>query len=337
MNTSCTNQLAPVALSYVSMTMSIILSIMTIFGNLLVCLAVLRDPKKEIRTPFTLLILNLSTADLIVGSVADSLSVAYHYLEAQRDVTHYRLIAANHIAYYISSTASLLSLAGLTFDRYIALTSPQWYKSKVSYKTAALLSLAIWMISLTLPWLYLHYGFIRYAFIFANSAILITIVILILAYIGIIKKLRKQVFNLEILRAHNTEARGKERATIWEKKLTTTYLIMLVVFLIILIPSIIMIYILNFCISCSCLSYHVLRDTHFLLILSSSAFNPILYGWRLANFRRAFWSIIRCEEGVRVDASVHTPRDMVLRIELEKATVSHSKGAANKIEIFSME
>lgn len=334
---SCSDRLPPVPLSYVSMTTSIFLSILTIFGNLLVCLAVLRDPKKEIRTPFTLLILNLSAADLIVGSIADSLSVVYHYMEAKRDVTFFQLVVANHIAYYISSTASLLSLAGLTLDRYIALTSPQWYQTKVSFKTAAFVSTAIWVISLSMPWLYLHYGFIRYALIFANTSILVTIVILVLAYIGIIKKLRKQVFNLEILRAHNTGARARQRATLWEKKLTTTYLVMLVVFLVFLIPSIIIIYILNFCITCSCVSYHVLRDVHFLLILSSSAFNPILYGWRLANFRRAFWSIVRCDEGVRVNACAHAPQEDVLRIELEKATVSRSKVTRNQIEVYDID
>lgn len=334
---NCSAQLPPVALSYVSMATSIILSMLTVPGNLLVCLAVLRDPKKEIRTPFTLLILNLSTAYLIVGSVADSLSVVYHYLESQRDVTFLKLATANHIAYYISSTASLLSLAGLTLDRYIALTRIHWYKANVTYKTAAVVSLGIWVVSLSMPWLYLHYGFIGYAFIFANTSILVTIVIILLAYLGIIKRLRKQVFSLEILRAQNTGARATQRATLWEKKLTNTYLTMLVGFLILLLPSIVMIYVLKLCLTCSCTSYHVMRDVHFLLILSSSAVNPILYGWRLANFRRAFWSIIRCEEGVRVNASVQHSQEQVLRIELEKATISLSKQDRNRVEVNDMD
>jgi hypothetical protein len=59
-------------------------------------------------------------------------------------------------------------------------------------------------------------------------------------------------------------------------------------------------------------------------------FNPVLYGWRLPNFRRAFLSLIKCREGVRVDVSpdngvvVQNHRKNI-HIELELATFTESK------------
>lgn len=338
-STICSDEWPPTFLPYVSMVTSIILSIVTVSGNLLVCLAVLRDPNKDIKSPFTLLILNLSTADLIVGAVTDSLSITFHYKESQHDPSAHHLERVTHMCYYIFCTASLLSLAALTLDRYIALTSSNWYRSHVTTKVAGVISIGIWLISITPSWLYLNYGFIRYSFIFANTSILLTVIILLLAYLGIIRKLRKQVLDLEIIRAQNTGARAKCRTTLWEKKLTTTYLAMLVVFLTCFLPSMAAIYALNFCHSCmrNCATYHILRDAHFLLILCSSLFNPVLYGWRLPNFRRAFLSLIKCKEGVRVDVSPHNGNVVLqnqtnIHIELELATFTESKQASNLLK-----
>ncbi|KAK3731198.1 hypothetical protein QZH41_006046 [Actinostola sp. cb2023] len=85
-------------------------------GNLIVVLVVLMDPFKEFRKPFTLLILNLAVTDLIVGCLAEPLSVMIHYREAKKmSIT---ISWLSQTAYFLCATASLLSLAVLTVDSH---------------------------------------------------------------------------------------------------------------------------------------------------------------------------------------------------------------------------
>ena len=63
----CSNVSAPVALSYNTLAISVLLCLVTIPGNLLVLLAVSIDPYKELKCPFNYFILNLAIADLIAG------------------------------------------------------------------------------------------------------------------------------------------------------------------------------------------------------------------------------------------------------------------------------
>ena len=78
---SCVGFPAPTALSFFTGTVSVFLAIATIPGNFLVCLAVLKDPFHELRTPFNYLLFSLAAADLIVGIVMDPISAAFHFGE----------------------------------------------------------------------------------------------------------------------------------------------------------------------------------------------------------------------------------------------------------------
>ena len=81
---NCTGISAPIELSYITSTISILLALVTFPGNLMVCLAIVLDPYKELRTPFNYLLLSLATTDLIVGAFMDPLSAVFHYIEATK-------------------------------------------------------------------------------------------------------------------------------------------------------------------------------------------------------------------------------------------------------------
>ena len=300
---NCSHVSAPAHLSFLTATVSLVLFLVTVPGNLLVCLAVYRDPLKNLRTPFNLFVFNLAAADLVVGFVVDPTSVVIHLREGLTSgaVDAVQLI---HLAYFISCTASLLSLAALTVDRYIAVARPHFYRARLGSTHVAFASVVIWFVSAVLPCvLYFHVGYLQYAFVFANSAVFLTLIILLLSYVQIYRRIRHQFATADAqLHGRKNDPHREKRNARREARVTKAFLLVLLAFLVCYVPSCVMIYFMNLCVSCSCHTIHWLRDMQFLLVSLNSGLNPFLYSWRLPNFRRAFTIILRMRPNARSSA-----------------------------------
>ena len=105
---------APVYIAFTSTAISAVICLVTVTGNTMVVLAIFIDPNKELKTPFNFFVANLAICDLFVGIVLDPLSVTYHYFEGSE-----RRFPADrsylHFPYFISCTASVLSLAAVSY------------------------------------------------------------------------------------------------------------------------------------------------------------------------------------------------------------------------------
>lgn len=291
----CLNSTVPFFLPYVTGGVSAFLCLITVPGNLLVVLAVFIDPNKDLRSPFMYFVANLAMADLLVGLVTDPLSAFYHMKNALGLLDYETLyIPSVHIPFFISCTASVLSLAALTVDRYLAISSPFRYRAKLNTMRAAMACGTVWTLSLSFPFAYLYIGFYHYAFLFANTAVALTFLVLLFAYIRIYKIFRRQVREWDRLHDSTEENRVKKCTMRWEQKITKTLLIMLVLFISCYFPACALIYIINLCNTCNCDLILWARDLQFLLILANSSMNPFIYSWRLRNCRRAFLWIVTC-------------------------------------------
>lgn len=260
----------------------------------MVCVSVVKDPYKELRTPFNFHIINLAIADLIVGLVTEPIAVWLHIREGfSLSMENVWLI---HMSYFISCTASVLSLCALTMDRYKAITSPLQHRiSGLSLRRALLTTGVIWFVSLSLPFIYFKVGYLNYALVFANTAVIITFITLIFAYVRILQTLRVQVKRWSSKDKQNG-FRTRKNAILREERITKVFLVMLVLFFCCYSPSCAMIYVMNFCKSCSCYTIHWLRDLQFLFVLLSSSLNPFVYAWRIPPFRKAFMNLLRVRE-----------------------------------------
>lgn len=261
----------------------------------MVCLAVLLNPYRNLRSHFTLLIANLALADLIAGSVTEPCGFAYVFLELQGQSPPVSLVYLTHLSYFTSVQASVFTLVGLTSDRYLAITRPLWYRATVSPANATLISCLVWVCSIGFSLIYLYVGFALYSFIFANTAVVFALIIMTFTYVRLLKAIRARVDEVMSLEAGTPEKDKQKREALWEKKLTKTYLLMLICFLACYVPSCVLIYVQHFCSFCSCETIHWLRDFQFNLVLLSSAINPFIYAWRLSNFRRAFIAMLKCK------------------------------------------
>lgn len=300
----CDTQGPPNYLSYISMIISLFLSSTTIPGNLLVLLAVYQDPHKELRKPFTVLIANLALADLTAGAITEPMAAYFTIQEVRRSVVEGFAVYITHLSYFISCTTSVLTLGVLAIDRYLAISHPLWYKSHITLSSTMKVSIAVWIVSVALSLTYIKTGFINFAFVFANTAVLCTACVLVFSYYRIFKSLRGRTNQVRVLHEGNNESSERQKSLLLENKLTKLYLMMLGIFLLCFVPSCSFIYVLYFCSLCDCTVIHWLRDMSFLLVLSSSSLNPILYSLRMKTFRKAYKSMVNCAKKNRARIGV---------------------------------
>ena len=288
----CEHQpIAPIAVSFTTATVSAVLCLVTVVGNMLVVLAIFIDPYKDLKTPFNYFVANLAMCDLFVGIVIDPMSVLYLYYEGALQKFPAQLIFL-HVPYLASCTASVLSLAALTVDRYWAITSPLSYRLKLNPKCAGFIALLIWTLSISSSFAYISTGYLKYTFVFAHTAILATFLIMLFTYSKIVRALKQQIQQWEIEDSGSADSQAKKEAIKREQKVSQACLIMLTLFLASYLPSCAFIYITNLCSSCSCNFIHAARDIHYVFILANSAVNPFVYVWRFENIRKAIFKLL---------------------------------------------
>ena len=311
---------APTELSFVTSSLSMIFTFTSTPGNLLIILAVVLNPNKNLRTPFNWLLVNLATADLIVGTITNPISVYVHMKEGLKEKISIDDVRAIHMSYFISCTASVLSLSSLAVERYLAVRKPNTYRTNVTNKRIALTVAAVWLISLALPNIYFKVGYTTYAFIFANTAIAVAIAITCVTYSLLLRKFRERSHDISNSTANAREARytispsadpsrNKNLSTNatntntpnsvlasareMEVKVTKIFIVILIAMLCCYGPSTVLIYVMNFCKSCSCTSLHWFRDLQFIFVLMNSSVNFLCYGLRSPRFRSAFTKILK--------------------------------------------
>ena len=295
--TICDNVKPPVALSSFTAASSALLSVITIGGNFLICLAVYKDPYKLLRTPFMHFLVSLSISDLVAGCITMPVSMVIHIREAREAVLETR-VEIVRLSYLISATASLLNLIALCFDRYIAVTKPMKYRHWMTFPRCFVVSIIIWILSISISLCLYLTNYVTFLMIYTNTAILLILLAVLFTYFRISRALKIQSFRMK---SHQNSSSNKydpvgvqKRNTqkIVERKVTRMYVTIISLFLATNVPVIIIVFILWFCSDCNCILRHVLRDVQFTFSLSNSAINPFVCTIRLKPFHESIKSIL---------------------------------------------
>ncbi|XP_032237372.2 melanocortin receptor 5 [Nematostella vectensis] len=291
----CVNVTEPaLAVSVTSAAVNVVLCVPTIVGNTLVLLALALDPYKNLRSPFSLLVANLAAADLLIGVFVEPTSLEFFIREAKGNPEITTMDTARRIVFFIASTASLLSVSALSVERYLAITYPLKYRYKLNPLRTSFVSLVIWVFAISFSLIYLKVGYLRYHFVFTNTAVVATFLVYMLTYFKVFKRFKKEVKSWDRLHEGTEENRVKKQATKLEKKITKTLLIMMALFIACFLPSLILVYIISFCTHCDCSFIHWIRDINYNLILVNSCMNSFVIAWRLEPYRKAFARILGC-------------------------------------------
>ncbi|XP_076296070.1 dopamine receptor 2 isoform X1 [Lasioglossum baleicum] len=119
-------------------------SVATVFGNMLVILAVVRE--RYLHTATNYFITSLAFADCLVGLVVMPFSAIYEVLENRWLFTHNWCDVWRSLD-VLFSTASILNLCVISLDRYWAVTDPFTYPRKMTRRRAAILIAIVWVCS----------------------------------------------------------------------------------------------------------------------------------------------------------------------------------------------
>lgn len=121
--------------------------LLTISGNLLVIVAVVPSP--TLRSPTHSLIVNLAVADLLLGITVLPLS-ATRELYAGAWILGPSLCSIWTSLDVLCCTASILSLCGISVDRYIGVSRPLAYSRILTKRRARVLITVIWTLALAI-------------------------------------------------------------------------------------------------------------------------------------------------------------------------------------------
>lgn len=262
------------------------ISFVTIAGNVLVFASFIRDPYRQLRTLQNYYIVNLAVSDLAMGCFAETL-LAATYWENTKDV-----FFAHYLCAIASGVSSLLNMAALSVYRYFVIRNPFTYHGIITKKRIIITIVCIWIytlhfVVLTLagwrnPWYQIY--------LYALGCTLPSVLI-ILTYFGVYLAIRAHTKHLKT----TTDSKNKalQNAITREKSTTKTMLIILGVFITFWVPFLIIDVIMVQCYPCrSSHSVHVARDVALTFTYFSSGINPLLYAWRVQQFRKAFIRVL---------------------------------------------
>ncbi|XP_066917831.1 melanocortin receptor 5-like [Clytia hemisphaerica] len=274
----------PFELSMLTTILSGVIALMTIIGNGLIIITVIKDPLKRLHTPFNYFLVNLAVADLIVGCSTMPVSVYFHYQESTGFID-LRVSKVLQSSIFISGSASILSLLALSVDRYFCIVWAIRYRQCLNWNRCHIITACIWIFSLSFPFLSWKLGYVKYLMFFACSSVLVGIILMLFVYAKVHLYLQNQTKQLRKRTTSKVDQTTNPRRLSMKRKVTQTFLIIMLAFVLVYVPAFVMIFTLQFCESCGCVFRHWLRDLQFLLVASNSAINPLICTARLKQFR----------------------------------------------------
>ncbi|XP_019644432.1 PREDICTED: beta-2 adrenergic receptor-like isoform X1 [Branchiostoma belcheri] len=291
---------------------TVILILLTVIGNVLVILAV--TCHRKLRTVTNFLIVSLACADLSVG-------ITVLPFAATNDILGYWPFGGYCDVWVsfdvLNSTASILNLVVIAFDRFLAITAPFTYHTRMTERTAGILIATVWGISLVMSFLPIQAGWYRdndseealaiyadpclciftastaYTIVSSLISFYIPLLIMLVFYGNIFKAARDQARKIDALEGRieqENNRRGKKISLAKEKKAAKTLGIIMGVFILCWLPFFVVNIVNPFCDRC-------VQPAVFIALTwlgwINSCFNPIIYAFN-KEFRKVFVKMICC-------------------------------------------
>ena len=298
----------------------ILVGIVGLIGNVLVCVTICYTRTLHNVTNF--MILNLAIADVLVSTLypVDS-SITLHNMYVRKLILNNTQCTSELIflhnstwTYYFFincfSAQSVLSLTLANFERFIGITRPLQYPNYFTRRKIILLLLAVWVIPpmVHLPrtvFMIIQYQSDNCSFKYSAGETIFGIVSMIVflvpigatiwMYIRILGNLRQGARNLEEQGIQGPAQQLHQAQT----KVTSTLAIVTIAFFILVLPGAIWFFmdpLLRGSDIISVSDNFIIWDIMSSLSLVNSAINPVLYGFKYEQLRKAFKSMVcRCD------------------------------------------
>ena len=279
-NHSTENCSFPLAHGIALITVNSIVSVFGTLGNLLVCVAVVINPR--LRRSSNYLLFSLAIADLIVTMLCEPVLVAYLGRRTFFNDCAAKLDQTYRILTRLSCTASVVHMAAISVDRFIAVVYPLRYKSVINSYALKILLITSWALPITVPILIavipanFPHAFIGLG-IFSTSYLTV-----FLFYSLIVTSLVKRRLGSKQLRMHSSNDTSQPSVEI---RVTFTLAIVIAVFTVSWAPLVVTLFATGKALVKLQGVAHWWIGT---LALSNSAMNFVIYGSRMRYFYEAY-------------------------------------------------
>ena len=273
---------------------NIAIAVGSVFGNTLTIVAVVQD--EQLRKLANSFIVSLAMADLLVTVLPMPVSVVYGYvLNDTLPLVPCLLINSTDLVFCI---ASVLNISCISMDRYIAITDPLHYSTRMTKKLAAAMITGAWLISVLCGFVpimvryimepgicYSPFSSILLALI-PNLIIFIASFPMLAAYWRIFRIARKQETHVrEMARQVNQGSEPRKN-----HKAARTLGVVIGVFMLCWLPFLTCALLVSVfsAITMPVIVFHILGG----LVYCNSALNPVIYATSSRDFRKAFKKIL---------------------------------------------
>lgn len=279
-NPSAKDCFLPLAHGVALITVNTIVGVFGTLGNLLVCVAVAKNP--HLRRSSNYLLFSLAIADLIVTMVCEPLVVAilvkitfFNDCATKLDLP-YKMLSR------LSCSASVVHMAAISVDRFIAVVFPLRYKSIIDSYGLKILLITSWALPITVPILsaVIPASFPK-AFL-GLGMFAISYVIVFLSYSVIVISLVKHRKESIQLRARSSSDVSQSRVEI---RVASTLALVIAIFTVSWFPLVVTLFAAGKPLIKNQGTAHMWIRT---LALSNSAINFVIYGSRMHSFSEAY-------------------------------------------------
>ena len=298
------------------------LSPVTIISNILLLLAIAKDPLKCFRTPVTYFIVALALADLMTGLFVEPFYVVFRLAQYSKwslspGERYQTFVEIGNTLSYIGLNTSFLLVLGLIWCQYIAITFPHYFRAAVTTRKVVACILFSWLYFTA--FIILKFAGVPSATLFKVDLHLHSTLITVLLIIGSVNLLRSlRAFAKASRRlagersVTNRSKRGKRTSGIYEKQFTIVTLLLSVILVVCSLPHIIVIHIKYYSTQATlqekldlAIAVTIADEMMFLKV----ALDAFIYAWRLAKYRRSLRIVLTCR-GSRITSSVTEMRTL---------------------------
>ena len=281
-------------LSATSSVISIVMAPMIMLGNVLVLLAVWKDPLKKLRSsPSNVILVSMALADLSVGLVVCPLTAYWGWVIFDKGISPFDLsviFAINAFSVNVSFGHMFL----LTVDRLLAVVKPLQYRVIITNKRAVIASCVCWIYFLAFGCSFLILRDYLALMAAVDTVQLLSILLSMLIMYTVIMfrfhRYSKSRINEPIYSQNNLTFILKR-----ERRLFKAITIVICAFLICYMPWCIVQMLIYLCKPCNphLAVLMIFFGFSTCLTYANSGLNPILYSWRLPKYRETFKYLLK--------------------------------------------
>ena len=286
-------------LSAISAALSIAMAPVIVFGNILVLVAVWKDPLKKLRSsPSNLILTSMAIADLLVGLVVCPITAYWGLVISVRGESPLDLSVIFAINVF-SVNVSFGHMFLLTVDRVFAVITPLRYRATVTNKRVFIANCACWIYFIAFGSAFLV---LRDLFAIMGAVYNFQLLFMLLGMLAMYVMILNYFHRYSKERAEGHSLRDRNIIMQREKDLFKAISVVVCAILICYMPWLIVSTLIYFCKACHPHLPLLMVSLGFSgsLTCANSGLNPFLYTWRLPKYRETliyFWRQLILKKG----------------------------------------